>query len=57
VLFWQAIRSAEGTEMIWIGAAISVGVVALATAAFSYLRVLRELEKEAFSDRQDASIS
>ena len=43
--------------MIWIGAAISVGIVALAAAAFSYLRVLRELEKEAFSDRQDVSIS
>ena len=57
MLFFALIRSAEGAGMIWIGAAVGVAIVALAAAAFSYLRVLRELEKEAFSDRQDASIS
>lgn len=36
--------------MIWFVAAVSVGIVALAVTAFSYLRVLRGLEKEAFSD-------
>jgi hypothetical protein len=37
--------------MIWFVAAVSVGIVVLAVAALSYLKVLRDLEKEAFSDR------
>jgi hypothetical protein len=41
--------------MIWILAAVSVVVIAV--AAFSYLEVLRQLEKQAFGDRPDASRS
>jgi hypothetical protein len=37
--------------MIWFVAAVSVGIVVLAVAAFYYLKVLRELEKEAFGNR------
>jgi hypothetical protein len=41
--------------MIWIVAAVSISVVVIAVAAFSYLEVMRQLEKRAFGGRQDAS--
>jgi hypothetical protein len=35
--------------MLWIVAAFSVVVVLVGVAAFSYLEILRELEKRAFT--------
>jgi hypothetical protein len=43
--------------MIWIVAATSIVIVAIAVTAFSYVRLLRDLEKDAFSHHQDVSIS